>query len=90
MRLRPHEYSLPVTLTVAVISRRLRSNALRLRMLIRPAGESASMLAVVVLLISITSVPVIEDCSNSNWRESPPNDAEGALAIVMPSTLTEA
>ena len=48
------------------------------------------MLAVVVLLISITSVPVIEDGSNSNWRESPPNDAEGALAIVMPSTLTEA
>ena len=48
------------------------------------------MLAVVVLLISITSVPVIEDCSNSNGRVSPPNDAEGALAIVMPSTLTEA
>jgi hypothetical protein len=74
--------------TWAVISRFLRSKALRLRRLMRPAGASASMLAVVVLLISMDSTPLMEACSNSNWREVPPKLAEGALAIVMPSTLT--
>jgi hypothetical protein len=52
------------------------------------AGESASMRAVSVLFTSMASTLLMEDCSNSNWRESPPNAAPCALAMRMPSTLT--
>jgi len=80
----------PVTLTIAVTSRPLRSKAFLLRRFSVPAGASASMLAVSVLLSSIDSTLVIDACSNSNCRVVPPNVAEAALASRMPSTLTPA
>ena len=67
----------------AVTSRPLRSKALRLRRFMLPAGASASMLAVRVLLSSMDSTLVIEACSNSNWRVVAPKVADAALAASI-------
>ena len=83
-----HRSALVAPLNCTLNSRRLRSKARLVRMLIVPAGALASTSALIVFEISIESIPASETPSKLNTRAEPAPVLASAEAMLVPLSVT--